>query len=133
MVNKDGKPVYCKLHMKSDQGIKNLATDKAHQLSADDPDYAIRDLYNAIGAQRYPSWTMHIQVMSFEEAEKYRWNPFDLTKVWPQSEFPLIPVGKLVLDRNPSNYFAEIEQLAFAPSNMIPGKLFVLIYYVSLK
>ncbi|CAL8129480.1 unnamed protein product [Orchesella dallaii] len=105
----------------TDQGIKNLPVDTAHKLSADDPDYSIHDLYNAISEQRYPSWSMYIQVMTFEQAERFRWNPFDLTKVWPHAEFPLIPVGKLVLDRNPANYFAEVEQLAFSPANMIPG------------
>lgn len=121
LVNAEGKPVYCKFHMKTDQGIQGLPVDKAHKLSADDPDYSLHDLYNAIAEQRYPSWTVYIQVMSFEQAEKFRWNPFDLTKIWPHGEFPLLPVGKLVLDRNPTNYFAEVEQLAFSPANMIPG------------
>ncbi|CAL8129481.1 unnamed protein product [Orchesella dallaii] len=121
LVNAQGTPVYCKFHLKTDQGIKNLPVDTAHKLSADDPDYSIHDLYNAISEQRYPSWSMYIQVMTFEQAERFRWNPFDLTKVWPHAEFPLIPVGKLVLDRNPANYFAEVEQLAFSPANMIPG------------
>jgi catalase len=121
MVNKDGKAVYCKFHMKTDQGVKTLPVDKAHKVSADDPDYSIHDLYNAIANQDYPSWTMYIQVMSFEQAERYRYNPFDLTKIWPHSEFPLKPVGKLVLNNNPTNYFAEVEQLAFSPANMVPG------------
>lgn len=121
LVNAKGEAVYCKFHFKSDQGIKNLDPAKAHELSADDPDYSTRDLYNAIANKNYPSWSVKIQVMTFEQAEKFRWNPFDLTKIWPQSEFPLIPVGRMVLDRNPKDYFAEVEQIAFAPAHMIPG------------
>jgi catalase len=121
LVNDQGKAVYCKFHLKTDQGIKNLNAEKAHKLTADDPDYSIHDLYNAIAEQKFPSWSFYIQVMSFEEAEKFKWNPFDLTKVWPHSQFPLIPVGKLVLDRNPQNYFAEVEQIAFSPANLVPG------------
>jgi len=121
MVNAQGEAVYCKFHFKCDQGIKNLSSEKAHQLSADDPDYSIRDLYNAIAKGTPPSWTLKIQVMTFEQAESFRWNPFDLTKIWPQSEFPLIPVGRMVLDRNPKDYFAEVEQIAFSPAHMIPG------------
>ncbi|XP_055626632.1 catalase [Toxorhynchites rutilus septentrionalis] len=121
LINADGKPVYCKFHMKSNQGIKNLDVDRANELAGSDPDYSIRDLYNAIAKKDYPSWSMKIQVMTFEEAEKVSFNPFDVTKVWPQGDFPLIPVGRLVLDRNPSNYFAEIEQIAFAPSHLVPG------------
>lgn len=121
MVNEDNKAVYCKFHWKTDQGIKNLNADRAHKLSADDPDYSQRDLYNAIADGNYPSWTLYIQVMTFEEAEKFRWNPFDLTKVWPHGEYPLIPVGRMVLNRNPKNYFADVEQIAFSPIHMVPG------------
>nr|ABI64115.1 catalase [Azumapecten farreri]QFR39791.1 catalase [Azumapecten farreri] len=121
MVNKEGKPVYCKFHFKTDQGIKNLMADQAAELSKNDPDYAIRDLFNAISEGDFPSWSLFIQVMTFEEAEKFKYNPFDLTKVWPQGEYPLIPVGRMVLNRNPKNYFAEVEQIAFSPAHMIPG------------
>jgi len=121
LVNEKGEAVYAKFHMKTDQGIRNLPVEKADHLSGADPDYGIRDLFNAIETKNFPSWTMKIQVMTFEQAEKFRWNPFDVTKVWPQSEFPLIPVGKLTLNRNPINYHAEVEQIAFAPANMIPG------------
>ncbi|GAB6019451.1 hypothetical protein CHUAL_001030 [Chamberlinius hualienensis] len=121
MINKDGQAVYCKFHHKTDQGIRNLDTTKAEELSAKDPDYSLRDLYNAIASGNYPSWTTYIQIMTFEQAEKFRWNPFDLTKIWPQGEYPLIPVGKFVLNRNPVNYFAEVEQLAFDPASMPPG------------
>ncbi|XP_076120452.1 catalase [Alosa pseudoharengus] len=121
LVNAEGYPVYCKFHFKVDQGIKNLDPAEAGRLAATDPDYAIRDLYNAIATGNFPSWTFYIQVMTFEQAEKFPFNPFDLTKVWSHKDYPLIPVGKLVLNRNPVNYFAEVEQLAFDPSNMPPG------------
>ncbi|KAJ1524757.1 hypothetical protein ONE63_009635 [Megalurothrips usitatus] len=121
LVNAKNESVYCKFHMKTAQGIKNLPVDKAATISAQDPDYSIRDLYNAISKGDYPKWNFFIQVMTFEQAEKYRFNPFDVTKVWSHKEFPLIPVGQLVLDRNPTNYFAEVEQLAFAPSHLVPG------------
>jgi len=121
LVNTGGEAVYCKFHFKTNQGIKNLTAERAAELTGTDPDYAVRDLYNAIAAGNFPSWTCYIQVMTFSEAEKFHWNPFDLTKVWPHSEFPLVPVGRLVLNRNPKNYFAEVEQSAFSPAHMVPG------------
>jgi catalase len=121
LVNAKGEAFYTKFHWKVDQGIKNLDVVKAARLSGDDPDYSIRDLYNAIANKQYPSWTLHVQVMTFQEAKTWKFNPFDLTKVWPHKEFPLIEVGKMVLDRNPNNYFAEVEQMAFEPSNLVPG------------
>ncbi|XP_063402690.1 catalase-like [Mytilus trossulus] len=120
-VNKDGQAYYCKFHFKTDQGIKCLSAEQADKLSSTDPDYAIRDLYNAISEGNFPSWSVNVQIMTFEEAENFRYNPFDLTKIWPQGEFPLIPVGRMVLNRNPKNYFAEVEQIAFSPVHMIPG------------
>lgn len=121
LINEKGEPTYCKFHFKTNQKIKNLPVDRANDLSGSDPDYSIRDLYNAIAKGDYPSWAFHIQVMSYDEAQKASFNPFDVTKVWPQGDYPLIPVGKLVLDRNPSNYFAEVEQIAFSPANLVPG------------
>jgi len=121
LVNEKGEAVYCKFHSKTNQGIKNLSAAQAHELSASDPDYAIRDLFNNIANNNFPSWNFYIQVMTFQQAEKFQFNPFDLTKVWPQAEYPLIPVGKFVLNRNPTNYFLEVEQLAFSPSHLIPG------------
>ncbi|CAM2115674.1 catalase isoform X1 [Lepidochelys kempii] len=121
LINAQGKAVYCKFHAKTDQGIKNLSVEEAGRLASTDPDYGLRDLYNAIANGNCPSWTFYIQVMTFEEAEKFPFNPFDVTKVWPHKCYPLIPVGKLVLNRNPVNYFAEVEQIAFDPSNMPPG------------
>lgn len=98
-----------------------MPTSKADELAGSDPDYSIRDLYNAIAKGEFPSWDLKIQIMTEEQAEKAKFNPFDVTKVWSQKEYPLIPVGKLTLDRNPNNYFAEVEQIAFAPSHLVPG------------
>ncbi|CAD5117023.1 DgyrCDS5853 [Dimorphilus gyrociliatus] len=121
MVNAQNEAVYVKFHYKTDQGIRNLSAQRAAELAGSDPDYATRDLYNAIARNDFPSWTLNIQVMTFEQAENWRFNPFDLTKVWPHEEFPLIPVGRIVLNRNPVNYFAEVEQAAFCPAHMVPG------------
>ncbi|CAG9799699.1 unnamed protein product [Chironomus riparius] len=121
LVNCKGEAVYCKFHYKSAQGVQNLDVETANYLQYYDTDYAIRDLYDAIARGDYPAYNMSIQVMTFEEAENCKWNPFDLTKVWPQKMFPLIPVGRLVFDRNPTNYFAEVEQMALSPANMVPG------------
>lgn len=77
-------------------------------MAGEDPDYATRDLFNAIENGDYPQWDLKIQVMTFEQAESCPFNPFDLTKVWPHGDYPLIPVGKMVLNRNPKNYFAEV-------------------------
>ncbi|XP_063293962.1 catalase [Pelobates fuscus] len=121
LVNAKGEAVYCKFHYKTDQGIRNLTVEDAQRLASEDPDYSIHDLYEAIANGNFPSWTFYIQVMTFQEAEKFKFNPFDLTKIWPHGDYPLIPVGKLVLNRNPTNYFTDVEQLAFDPSNMPPG------------
>jgi len=121
MVNDNSEAVYCKFHYKTDQGIKCFNREGADEMAKQDPDYAIRDLYNNIAKGNHPSWTMYIQVMTFAEAEAFEFNPFDLTKVWSHKEFPLIPVGKLILNRNPKNYFAEVEQIAFSPAHLVPG------------
>jgi catalase len=113
LVNRQNEAVYCKFHLKTDQKIHNLSAEKASELVGADPDYAIRDLYNSIEKGDFPSWSFNIQIMTFAQAEHFAFNPFDVTKVWPQSEFPLIPVGKVTLNRNPVNYFAEVEQSAF--------------------
>jgi catalase len=121
LVNSKQEAVYCKFHIKTDQKIKNLPAQKAAELMGTDPDYAIRDLFNSIESGNFPSWTFYIQIMTFAEAEYFEFNPFDLTKVWPHEQFPLIPVGKIVLNRNPRNYFAEVEQSGFCPAHLIPG------------
>jgi len=90
-------------------------------MAAEDPDYHLRDLHAAIERGEHPSWTLEMQVMDFEDAADYRFNPFDLTKVWLHSDYPAIKIGRLTLNRNPEDYFAQIEQAAFEPSNMVPG------------
>lgn len=121
LINKNGDVFYCKFHFKTNQGIKNLSAEQSQKLTGDDPDYAIRDLYNAIASGNFPSWTLYIQVITEAEANAAEWNPFDLTKVWPQGKYPLIPVGKMTLNRNPGNYFTEVEQAAYSPSHLVPG------------
>jgi len=121
LINTSNDHVYVKWHFKTDQGIRNLKEFDSVRLAGTDPDYASRDLYSAIEKGQFPSWAVFLQVMKAEDVASYRWDPFDVTKVWPHSDYPLQEVGKLVLNRNPQNYFAETEQVAFAPSNMVPG------------
>jgi catalase len=120
-VNAGGERYWVKYHFKTDQGIEFLTDADAKARVAEDPDAHLRDLYESIARGDHPSWTLHMQIMGFEEAADYRFNPFDLTKVWPHGDFPLVKVGRLVLDRNPEDYFAEVEQAAFEPANMVPG------------
>ena len=94
---------------------------EAEALAGSDADYYIRDLQENIADGNFPSWDLHVQVMPYEDAKTYRFNPFDLTKVWPHADYPLIKVGTMELNRNPENYFAQIEQATFAPSNFVPG------------
>ncbi|MBG0777418.1 MAG: catalase [Desulfovibrionaceae bacterium] len=108
-------------HFKTDQGIRNLSGPEADALRSADPDHATRDLHAAIERGEFPSWTLEMQILTPEQARDFQWDIFDITKVWPHAEVPPIKVGKLVLDRNPVNYFAEVEQAAFAPSNFVPG------------
>ncbi|CAH0474345.1 unnamed protein product [Peronospora belbahrii] len=119
--NSEGKLTYVKYHFKTDQGIRNLAVNDAAVLAGADPDYANRDLFEAIEGGDFPSWTLYIQTMTPEQAKEHKFIAFDVTKVWPHGDFPLKEVGRMVLNRNPVNYFAEIEQLAFSPSHMVPG------------
>ncbi|UXR64704.1 catalase [Bdellovibrio bacteriovorus] len=120
-INAQNERVWVKFHFKSMQGIKNLSVAKAVELAGTDPDYAGRDLFEAIERGEFPKWALKIQIMSERQAEQFRFDPFDLTKIWPHKEFPLIDVGVLELNRNPENYFAEVEQAAFSPSNVPPG------------
>jgi catalase len=119
--NAAGERFWVKYHFMTDQGVESLTQAEADHLAGVDGDYHTRDLYQAIGHGDYPSWTLKMQIMPFEEAKAYRFNPFDLTKVWPHADYPLIEVGKLVLDRNPVDNHAQIEQAAFEPSNLVPG------------
>ncbi|RSM79278.1 catalase [Amycolatopsis sp. WAC 01375] len=119
--NAGGEKFWVKYHFKTDQGIGYLPQADADRIAGEDSDYYIRDLFKNIKQGNHPSWTLYVQVMPYAEAADYRFNPFDLTKVWPKGDYPLIKVGRWVLDRNPANYFAEIEQAAFEPSNLVPG------------
>jgi catalase len=119
--NAGGERFWVKYHFKTDQGIAFFTDAEAKAMSAEDPDYHLRDLHQSIERGDHPSWTLFVQLMPFEEAADYRFNPFDLTKVWPHGDYPLVRMGRLVLDRNPENYFAEVEQAAFEPANMVPG------------
>ena len=103
------------------QGIENFTQAEADAMSAEDPDFHRRDLRKAIDAGDAPEWRLEVQVMPFAEAADYRFNPFDLTKVWPHGDYPPIEVGRMVLDRNPENFFAEVEQAGFSPANLVPG------------
>lgn len=120
-VNAQGEKFWVKYHFKTEQGIQNFTDAEAAAMSAEDPDYHRRDLRQAIEKKDFPSWRLEMQIMPFKDAENYRFNPFDLTKVWPHSDYPPVTIGRLVLDRNPANFFAQIEQAAFEPSNMVPG------------
>jgi catalase len=121
LINAAGERVWCKFHFKTKQGIRNLMDDEAARFIAEDRETHQRDLFEAIERGEHPEWRFCIQVMTAREAEKFQWNPFDLTKVWPHADFPLIEVGTLQLNRNPENYHAEVEQAAFNPSALIPG------------
>jgi len=112
---------WVKIHFKTDQGIQNLTREEATRLAGEDPDHATRDLYESIERGDYPSWTVYAQIMTPEQAENYRFDSFDITKVWRHADAPLVPFGRMVLNRNPRNYFAEVEQSAFSPGNFVPG------------
>jgi catalase len=120
-VNAAGERFWVQYHWKTVQGIESLTRGEAQAMKADDPDCHRRDLLEAIARGEAPEWRLEMQVMPYEDAADYRFNPFDITKVWPHADYPPIPIGRLVLDRNPENFFAEVEQAAFAPSNLVPG------------
>jgi catalase len=121
LINSKNELFYVKWHFKTLQGIKNFTGPEADAMRGKDPDYAQRDLFDAIKTGNFPKWRVSVQIMPEKESETYRVNPFDLTKVWPHGDYPLIEVGELTLDRNPENYFAEVEQAAFEPKNIVPG------------
>ncbi len=120
-MNEKDELFWVKYRFKTDQGIKCLTAQEAAQIAGENPDYHQLDLLHAIENGDYPSWTLMVQVMPAAEAATYRFNPFDLTKVWSFKDYPSQPVGKLVLNRNPENYFAEVEQAAFNPADFVPG------------
>ncbi|HEX7760493.1 MAG TPA: catalase [Caulobacteraceae bacterium] len=120
-INAANERVWVKFHFKSQQGIKTWTNAQANAVIANDRESAQRDLFEAIESGDHPRWTFSVQIMTEAEAETRPYNPFDLTKVWPHADFPLIEVGVLELNRNPDNYFAEVEQSSFSPSNIVPG------------
>lgn len=120
-INKEGKRYWVKFHFKTQQGIKNLTDEEAAAIIAKDRESSQKDLFEAIERGDFPKWNMKIQIMTEEQANASKRNPFDLTKTWSQKEYPLIDVGVLELNRNPENYFAEVEQSAFSPSTIVPG------------
>ncbi|CAH0157516.1 Vegetative catalase [Peribacillus frigoritolerans] len=120
-VNAEGKGVWVKYHFKTEQGIKNLDVDLAAKLAGENPDYHTEDLFNAIEKGDFPAWKLYVQIMPLEDADTYRFDPFDVTKVWSQKDYPLIELGRMELNRNPENYFAEVEQATFSPGTFVPG------------
>jgi catalase len=119
--NAKGEYFWVQYHFKTDQGIKNLTRQEAQRLAGEDPDHATRDLFESIERGEFPSWTLEMQILTPEQAKEFSWDIFDITKIWPHSEVPPMTVGKLVLNRNPLNYFADVEQAAFCPGNLVPG------------
>lgn len=120
-VNAAGDAVWVKYHWKTDQGIRFLTNEEAAEVAGANPEHHNRDLHDAIDRGEYPSWTLQVQIMPVAEAESYRFNPFDLTKVWPHADYPPIEIGRMTLTRNPDNYFAHVEQAAFDPGHLVPG------------
>jgi catalase len=121
LINAKNERFYVKWHFLTKQGIKNLSAEQADLIAGTDPDYATRDLFEAIERGDLPKWRVAVQIMPEAEAENYKVNPFDLTKIWSHKDYPLVDVGVMELNRNPRNYFAEIEQAAFSPVNIVPG------------
>ena len=120
-VNAAGKKFWVKYHFKAEQGVQNFTDAEARAMFVEDLDYHRRDLWDAIARKDYPAWRLEMQIMPFEDAANYRFNPFDITKVWPHKDYPLIPIGRMVLDHNPDNFFAQVTQVAFEVSNFVPG------------
>ncbi|WP_419888009.1 catalase KatA [Neobacillus niacini] len=120
-VNIEGEAVWVKYHFKTEQGVKNMSNDVAAKLAGENPDYHTEDLFNAIEKGDFPKWRLYVQIMPLEDADTYRFDPFDVTKVWSHKDYPLIEVGQMVLNRNPENYFAEVEQATFSPGTLVPG------------
>jgi catalase len=119
--NAKGESFWVKYHFKTEQGIQNLTRQEAEVMKGKDPDHATRDLFDSIKRGEYPAWRLEMQIMTPEQAAKFRFDPFDITKVWPHADFPPMVIGRLVLNKNPENYFAEVEQSAFSPANFVPG------------
>lgn len=122
LVNRNNKPIYAKFIFTSDaKDKKYFTTVEALTAAGFTPEYLTKELYDSIATKHYPTWTLNLQIMTYKQAEHFRYSPFDATKYWNTTEFPLIPVGKLVLNRNPHNYFNDVEQSAFCPTRLVPG------------
>ncbi|GAA0431715.1 catalase KatA [Lentibacillus halophilus] len=120
-VNDQGEAFWIKYHFISDQGVKGLDVDVAEQLAGEQPDYHQKDLYDAIESGDYPSWTLYVQIIPYDDYKTYKWDIFDVTKTVSHKDYPRIEVGKMVLNRNPENHFADVEQAALSPANLVPG------------
>ena len=120
-INEAGERFWVKYHFHTQQGVENVESAEATRIAGEDADFHRRDLFEAIERGDFPRWKLSVQVMPYEEAKTYRINPFDLTKTWPHADYPLIAVGEFELNENPRNHFAQIEQAAFSPSNLVPG------------
>lgn len=120
-INADNERFWVKFHFKSQQGIANLMDDEAKRLAAEDRESSQRDLYESIERGDFPHWAFYVQIMPEVDASRVPYNPFDLTKIWPHADYLLMEVGVLELNRNPDNYFAEVEQVAMNPANVVPG------------
>lgn len=120
-INAAGEKFWVKYHFHTRQGMAFFSNAEAAKMSGEDADFHRRDLFDAIARGEYPVWQLSVQVMPYAEARNYRFNPFDLTKTWSHKDYPLIPVGTMTLNRNPENFFAQIEQAAFSPGNTVPG------------
>ncbi len=119
--NQAGDKFWVKYHFKTDQGVECLTQEEADRIAGESPDYHRQDLFEAIREGDFPTWTLYMQIMPFEEAKTYRFNPFDLTKVWPHGDYPLVKVGTMTLNRNLTDFHTEMEQAAFEPNNLVPG------------
>ncbi len=119
--NAASEKFWVKYHFKTEQGIQNMTDAEAKAMRAEDLDCHRRDLWEAISRRDYPSWRVEVQIMPVKDAASYHFNPFDITKVWPHKDYPTIPIGRMVLDHNPENFFAQVTQAAFEVSNMVPG------------
>lgn len=121
LINASGERFWVKFHFKTLQGIETLTNEEAEAIIAKDRESNQRDLFENIQAGNFPKWSFEIQIMTDEQAKNCSFNPFDLTKVWPHGDYPMIKVGVMTLNENPKNYFNEIEQASFSPSNIVPG------------
>ncbi|MDN7246801.1 catalase KatA [Planococcus shenhongbingii] len=119
--NAEGESVWVKYHFLTEQGIKNITQEVADKIAGENPDFHTEDLFNAIEEGDFPAWKLYVQIMPLEDANTYRFDPFDVTKTWSHKDYPLIEVGRMVLNRNPENYFAEVEQATFSPGTLVPG------------